>query len=147
MEERGESLIELLVSLTILGVAAIAVVGGLSSSILMSDVHRKQASAGTALRGYAESIEAMIANGGYTNCATKTTYETPTGYTTPPGYTSEVVAGSVQYWTGTGWSASCSADLGLQRLTLRVASTDDRAQERLTLVVRKPCRPADALCG
>jgi len=147
MRDRGESLIELLVSLTIIGVAVVAVVGAFSASILMSDVHRKQATAGTAVRGYAESVEATIANGGYVACAAKTTYETPAGYVTPSGYTSEVVAGSVQYWTGTGWQSSCSVDLGLQRLTLQVASTDGRAREQLTIVVRKPCRPTDALCG
>ena len=52
----------------------------------------------------------------------------------------------MRYWGATGWQTGCSADTGLQRLTIQVASDDGRAAEQLTVVVRKPCRLSDALC-
>jgi hypothetical protein len=151
-DDRGETLLELLIALTILGVAVVAVVGGLSAGIMLSDVHRKQATAGVAVRDYAEAIvKTTAAIGGYVDCATVTTYQSPSGFSVPTGFTPSVVAGSMRYWNGTAWQASCpgTGDTGLQRLTLQVASVDGRATERLDLVVRKPCglRLNEPLCS
>ncbi len=121
----GESLIELIVAVAILGVAVVAIVAGLGTSVLMSDVHRKQATAGVAVRDYA----------------------------VPSGYSRSMVAGPggqpLAYWNGSGWQNTCPAtgDTGLQQLTVQVASNDGRASERLVLVLRKPCRVADPLCA
>ena len=43
--DRGESLIELLVAVVILGTAVVAVVGGLGTALMMSTLQRKQAEA------------------------------------------------------------------------------------------------------
>ena len=43
--------------IAIMGIAVVAIVSGLGASILMSDVHRKQATSATYVRGYAEAIE------------------------------------------------------------------------------------------
>jgi prepilin-type N-terminal cleavage/methylation domain-containing protein len=146
-EERGETLLELLVAVTILGVVVVALVGGLRTSVLMSDLHRKQATAGAVVRDYAEAIEASVGTGGYVACATTASYVAPTGFSPPAGFTRSVVAGSMRYWNGTAWQPTCGTDSGLQRLTIAVTSTDGRADERLTIVVRKPCRVVDALCA
>jgi Tfp pilus assembly protein PilE len=153
--DRGESLIELVVAVTILGVAVVAIVAGLGTSVLMSDVHRKQATAGVTVRDYAEAVENAVVAGGYVACANADghDYAAPSGFAVPAGYSRSVVAGPggqpLAYWNGSGWQNTCPAagDTGLQQLTVQVASADGRASERLVLVLRKPCRQTDPLCA
>ena len=140
--DRGETLIELLVTVVIMGVAVVALVGGIATSIRMSDIHRKEATAGTAVRDYAEAIENAVAGGAYVSCAAKTSYVT--GYTPPSGYTASITG--VAYWSGTAWQPTCGTDTGLQQLTVRVASNDNRAAEQVVIVVRERCGLADTLC-
>ena len=137
-EDRGETLVELLVALAILGITLVAVIGAFGASITMSDVHRKQASAGAAVRNYAEQVADYVAGTGYTACAGPGAYAAGTvGYTAPSGYTASPV--SIRYWSGTAWSAGCGSDTGLQLLTVSVSSADSRAVEQVTVVLRKPC--------
>jgi len=152
--ERGETLVELLVALVILGVAVVAIVFGLGTSVLMSDVHRKQTQANVTARDYAEALQDAVTTNqsNYVNCATPADYGpgtakiTATGFSVPTGYNASVT--SLKYWDGTSaFVSACPAtDTGLQQVTLRVSSTDTRATESLTLVLRLPCRPADATC-
>jgi len=145
--ERGESLIELLVSVTLMGVALVAIISGITTAIVMSDVHRKQATAGTVLRNYAEAIQNMVTGGGYVACASATSYASPAGFTVPGGFSKSVVGGSMRYWSAGAWQSTCATDAGLQRLTVQVQSDDTRAVEQLVVVVRKPCRLQDPLCS
>ena len=155
----GETLIELIVSVVILGITAVAVVGGIGVSITMSDIHHKQATAGAAVRDYAETIETFISGGGYVSCATPAAYSPATvGYTAPPGYSAAITA--LTYWQDStttpaqatpAFYSTCptktngvSGDSGLQQLSLKVSSADGRATEQLTIVLRQPC--ADLSC-
>lgn len=136
--DRGETLLELLIGLTIMAVAVVAIVGGLLVSVAVSDIHRKQSTAGAAVRDYAENVEKYVAGTGYTSCAASSAYAPgAVGFTTPSGYTASAVA--VRYWSGAAWVASPCADIGLQELTVQVTSSDTRASERLVVVLRKPC--------
>jgi type II secretory pathway pseudopilin PulG len=151
-QDLGETLLEILVAVAILGIAVVAVIGSLGIGIKTSDIHRQQATAGTTVRDYAEAVGTALAgnvagSGGYTGCATAGAYATPPGYSPPSGYTASVVPGSLRYWSGGGWQTTCGTDTGLQRLTLQVTSSDGRAVEQLVLVLRKPCRLGDALCS
>jgi Tfp pilus assembly protein PilV len=137
--DRGESLLELLIAVTIMGVAVVAIVGGIGVSVLMSDIHRKQATAGTLVRDYGEAIMTST----YTTCATTASYPPASG-SIPTGYTAAIA--SVRYWTGSAWSTSCTPDKGVQQLTVQVASADGRASESLVVVVRKRCGLGEALC-
>jgi hypothetical protein len=58
-----------------------------------------------------------------------------------PNFTVQIV--SVSFWNGSAFPATCNAatDIGLQQLTLSVASSDGRTTERLVIVVRNPCGP------
>jgi Tfp pilus assembly protein PilV len=145
--ERGESLVELLVAVVILGIAVVAVVGGLGASVLMSDVHRKQTNAGAAARSYAEALQAAVAESpSKYNCAG--TYAVPAGVSVPSGVSAPVLA--VRYWspaTRSWTSGSCSTDSGVQQVTVSVATSDARATERVVVVLRKPCRPTESLCA
>ena len=58
---------------------------------------------------------------GYVACAASSAYSPSTvGFGAPAGYTASVA--SVRYWTGTAWTSTCSPDLGLQQVTLRVTA-------------------------
>jgi type II secretory pathway pseudopilin PulG len=139
--DRGETLIEVVVAVAVMSTAMVAVVGGLGTAIMMSDIHRKQATAGVTLRNYAEAINRTVDAGGYpSGCAALSVSFTP-----PAGFSTSVT--KVGYWSGSAWSGTCSADSGLRQLTLQVASSDSRAVEQLVIEVRKPCGLADALCG
>jgi len=141
--DSGETLIELLMSIAIMGIAMVAVMGAMSTGVLTSDVHRKQAVAGTAVDSYAESVKQAVKSTGYQSSCSPTYGST---FTLPTGYTKSIVA--VSFWTGTAFQATCStaADVGVQRVTLQIASSDGRASERLVVVVRKPCRTSDGAC-
>jgi type II secretory pathway pseudopilin PulG len=143
--DRGETLLELIIAVSIMGVAFVAILGGIGTSILMSDIHRKQATAGAYVRDYAEAIQNTVAAGGYVPCATTATYAAPAGFAVPSGFAASVL--SVQQWSGAAWQASCTSDSGLQQLKLQVASADSRAAEQVVLVLRKPCRLTDAPCS
>ena len=135
--DEGETLLEVLVALVILGVAAVAIVGAMTVSVKVSDIHRKQSAASADVRDYAEAIEKTVAAGNYKACAGTGDYAV---YTPDGAYQASIV--SVQYGTTTnppGWTGTCpSPDTGVQQLTLQVASTDNRATERLTIVIRDP---------
>jgi type II secretory pathway pseudopilin PulG len=137
-EERGETLIELLLTIVIMGITVVAVVGGLLAAIRMSDIHRRQATAGAAARDYVENVDRFVAGTGYVGCAGSSAYAPATvGFSAPAGFTAAVV--SVRFWTGTAWTSSCSSDQGLQQLTVQVQSADGRATEQAVVVLRKPC--------
>lgn len=136
--EQGETLLELVVAISILGVCVVAIAAGFAMSVRISAIHREQASAGAYARDYAEFLDTAVAGGGYQPCATTATYP---AYSTPDtsqaGFTASIV--KVSYWTTSGWAAggcTVSNDLGLQQVTLQVASP--KTSEQLVVVLRKP---------
>jgi prepilin-type N-terminal cleavage/methylation domain-containing protein len=141
--ERGASLIELIVAMALISVGVVAVVFGLSTNALVSDVHRKQATAGSEVRNFAEKVLSYTHSGTtYVACAGTTAYAS--AYTAPTGFTRSITA--VRYWTGSAWSTTCTTDIGLQKLSLSVSSSDNRATERLEIVIRKPCEVGQTAC-
>jgi type II secretory pathway pseudopilin PulG len=146
-DDRGDTLIELVLAVAIMGVVMVAVLGAVVTAVVMSDTHRDQATAGAAARNYAEAIQTMVAGGGYVDCAGESAYAAPGGFSVPTGYTASIVSGSMGYWDDADWQTTCTTDRGVQRLTTEVHSDDDRASERVVVVLRKPCRQDQALCG
>jgi Tfp pilus assembly protein PilV len=145
--DRGDTLIELVVAVTIMSVAVVAIVGGIGTSILMSGIHRQQATAGTVLRNYAEQIEKRVA-------ATPTAYTascSPTyasDFVPPTGFTATITR--ARFWNGSTFPATpCNSatDVGVQQVSLRVQNTDGRVALTLDLVLRNPCRAADPSCS
>jgi prepilin-type N-terminal cleavage/methylation domain-containing protein len=146
-DERGETLVEMLLAVAIMGIAAVALMAGLTTSVLMSDIHRKQATAGTAVRDYAEALQNYVADGHYVDGCTSPSPYALGSFAVPAGFQHSVVAGSIRYWNGTSWQPTCATDKGLQKLTVKVASSDGRASEQLVVVLRKPCGLGNDLCG
>jgi type II secretory pathway pseudopilin PulG len=138
--ERGETLVELLLAIVILGLAGLAVLGGMGTSIIVSDVHRKETVSGAAVRAYAEQLQTKVAGSAYVNCATPSSYANGTiGYTPPAGYVAS--ATRVTYWSVAGktFQSACGTDSGVQAVTLQVSDTPpSRGTVSLTVVIRKP---------
>ena len=128
--DEGETLIEVIMAVAIMGIAVVAIVGGIATTIFMSDVHRKEATAGAYVRNYAEAV-----TGHYDASASPSYLPAAVGFTAPSGFTAAVT--SVQCWNGAGFGL-CSATNAVQQVTLNVASADLRASESLVVVVRKP---------
>jgi len=143
-DDVGETLVEVLVTLVILSIAAVAILTGVQTAVRASDITRKEATSGTYVHGYAEAIENFVSSSGhYVDCAGISAYGASTvGYAVPSGYSAAVT--TVQYWSGSAWTSPCGSDQGAQQLTLTVSSSDSAmgghgATEVLTIVIRKPC--------
>lgn len=146
------TLVEVLVALTILGIAVISIVGSLGNASKASDQHRKQATADTVIKSFAEAIKQKVSIGAYVLCpSVPSTYTAPSagapavstyfrpiaGWTAPTGYSVGVT--SVKFWNGTSFSTTCpGTDGGAQLLSLSAWSSDLRDTEKLEIVVRKP---------
>jgi len=145
-DEQGETLVELMVAVAILGIAAVAILSGLILSVKASTVHSNQATGGAYVRSFAEAIQNHVDASGYSACGTGgataiATYQGVAVTNLPTGYTKTVV--SVQSWSGTSWGA-CT-NLGIQRLNLKITTPGDashRAEEVLTVILRQPCNGA-----
>ncbi|GAC1384342.1 MAG: prepilin-type N-terminal cleavage/methylation domain-containing protein [Marmoricola sp.] len=142
--ESGESLIELLVAIVILGLTGVAVMAGLGLAAKSSDIGRKESTGGAYVRSFAEAIQQWVDSNGLAACGAGSPYSASTvGFahdplnaaTLPNGYTATAV---VQGSPAAGGLAACS-NTGDQQVLLTVASADGRATERLTVVLRRPC--------
>ncbi len=130
--ERGETLLELLVSITILGVCVAAIGSGIAMSVKVSAIHRSQATASEWLHDAAESLESQ-----YTACTSSYVSKlpsTPTSYNTP--------SAPVRFWdtaNGTFDLGTCpSPDPGLQQVKISLTSTGGQVTESLTVILRSP---------
>ena len=106
--DRGETLIEVLIAIAIIGITAAALFGGISAGIFSSTIHRHQTIAGTILESAGETL-ANISFNPYVNCATTGSYN-PEG-----GFTNEVPSGGwsvsitqVEWWSGSSFIPSTS---------------------------------------
>jgi type II secretory pathway pseudopilin PulG len=173
-DDGGETLIELLVAVIILGLTVVALVGGLTTSILLSGAHRKQALAALQAQAFGEAVQGFVLNNsGYQECAPAAYYDVYN----PSGYTTDAL--SIAYWipaapftpaqlpiTGPspaptsagafGDLAACQnfrnavspprLDGGVQRLSVRVTVAGSNVAQDLDVYIRRPCRPGDPLC-
>jgi type II secretory pathway pseudopilin PulG len=145
--DRGETLLELLVALSIMSIAVVTIIGAIATSVRLSDVHRRQTIARGYLTEFAETIaSSMVASpSGYVACAATngSTYDGIYSTPSPSTYVDDVF--SVEYWNGSTFvSSGCTAanDSGVQRLTLTVVN-GTAITEKVQLIIRRPCRPGE----
>jgi prepilin-type N-terminal cleavage/methylation domain-containing protein len=113
--ERGDTLIEILVAVVIMGVAFVLVLGGLGYAIIDAGRQQSQASATAALRSAAETIAADP----YQACPISTPYALPMD---PSGVHVSIQA--IDYWQSGQFSTTCpTSDQGLQLVTLTITLT------------------------
>jgi type II secretory pathway pseudopilin PulG len=142
-DDRGETLLELVIAILIMGVFVVAVGSGVAMSAKVSGLHQDQAMASASLHNYAE-----VKQNSYMACATPNTYANvvtnyqtrlaaPAGFVDPPSV-------SVKFWQPTpgtfiDTSGTCPAsDLGLQQVTFTLKSKSGFVTESLSVVVRSP---------
>lgn len=145
--ERGETLIELMATSILMGIAIVAILTGLLNAIRSSDMHRRYVRAGNEAVVLGEAVIAAP----YQRCtatpapATEYAKVFDVGGTVaePNGYTYEIV--SVTYLqdktAGTPtFGATCpSTDQGAQRVEVRVTTNGPQTvRERLVVVKRDP---------
>ncbi|MFF4323358.1 prepilin-type N-terminal cleavage/methylation domain-containing protein [Streptomyces sp. NPDC001568] len=125
--EEGETLVEVLVAVVLMGVAFVAIFGGMGTAIISSVTQQKVTGADSVIRSAAEKVVGAP----YVSCARG--YETPTP---PAGYTVTV---TIEYWDGVGaFGPTCpTADTGVQKVTLTVHSTGPHSVRDATLEVVK----------
>ena len=136
--ERGDTLIEVLITISIMGIAFTGLLAGLATAIRLSGIHRGQANAAVVLVSAADSVK----NQSYVACPSVTTssYNPTSGVTLPSGWSSSnVTILSVKPWNGSAFQASCPAtDQGLQLITSKATSPDSSSSEQVDLVKRVP---------
>jgi len=139
-EERGETLIETLVSTALLGIVGVGIIGAIASVLISTDIDRRISRGETVLRSYVAAIEdaPYTAGGGYSP-----------DYIAPKGFSATITG--VSCWDGSGPAVvpatagslpfgSCGgADRGLQRISVKVTSTGSRGStQSATFVKRGP---------
>jgi hypothetical protein len=137
--ERGETLAEVLVSTTLLGIIGIGIIGAIASALISTDIDRKTSRSETILRSYVAAVQDLPyqPDGAYGTA----------GFTPPERFTVKIA--SAACWTGnhptvvplgtrtTFAFAGCPGAGTLQKLELEVASTDGRSTETVTIFKRK----------
>lgn len=133
--DRGETLVEVLVTVLILGLAGVAVMTGLATSVTASDIHRKDTTNGYYAKNYAEAVQTYIqGHQSAFNCSPDYSAAT-VGFIPAPGYTPTYAWGAVDE---TGVPTTCTSNTA-QMVTVKVVSTGGRGTEQLSFVLRRPC--------
>jgi hypothetical protein len=155
--QRGELLIELLVTVAIVGLGVVAIIAGVGSTARLSGVSRVGTRGDQIITRYAENLsavayEACTSGTPYTGAATSAIPATnlPDGVAVgAPGTAAatsdayELSIESVGYWNGdltpATFTSTCPpSDRGSQQLTLLVHAGDNSFDRRMTIVKRAP---------
>jgi type II secretory pathway pseudopilin PulG len=134
--ERGDTLVEILVAVTILGIAFVAILAGLATTIRLSGQQRGRTNADTVLVGAADSVK----NQTYVSCptASASSYTPTSGVTLPSGWSASNVTMTIKYRDTNTWSATCpSTDQNVQLLTITAAAPDGKSSESVEVVKRR----------
>lgn len=129
--EAGETLLEILATITIMSLGVGAIVAGTAASVRMSTKHRSIANAQVALGAAAEAVKAA------TPVACTGSYVTP--------YANAVAAIVPTASLPAGWltsslsvTATCASGTGLQKVTVTVAAPGTAITEHVDVLRRSP---------
>lgn len=148
----GVTLVEILVSIVIIGVAVVAILAAFQLAIKTSDINRKQTTGGAYVRSYAESLQRYlraVPTAWGSGCFGSNTFDLtdiPSGYRPaafPAGYVANQISATPLTAFDDPTRSSCDLDTAV-RVRLQVSAPDARATETLDLVLQRPC--AGTLC-
>lgn len=142
--ERGDTLIEILVSITIIGIVVAALFNGLIETTMGSVTHRSLVNLDNLAQSYLETAEYDIQQAGhFQTCSSADNYTnelTSLGWAVPSFYANYTVSVTrVEYWTtASGWVSTCPAGTtGIQQIDV-TALAPDHSSVQLAGVVRDP---------
>lgn len=146
--EAGELLVETLITVAIVGIAFVAVMGAVMTSLRIADESERMSKANTVVRAYAEDMKARTGTYAYVPCATAGGTVTYPAWTPSSSTYAHYQASieKIRYLNGYDagrplWSDSCPAtDQGAQEVTLAVTGPtnepDRQTTERVTITKR-----------
>ena len=115
--DRGESLIEVVITIMIISVAVVALIASLASASRSSISHRRAQDTDVVLRDFAEAVKLATAT-----CSPGSPYAV--SFTPPDGYT---VGGSADDGLFDGQSGTCPVTTAIQLVTVSAAYTGTAA--------------------
>ncbi|MEX2267139.1 MAG: type II secretion system protein [Acidimicrobiia bacterium] len=134
--ERGDTLVELLITITVVGITATALLAGFATAIRLSGTHRGQANADVVLVSAADSVK----NQAYVACplVTVLSYNPTQGVTLPSGWAaSNVTITSVKGWNGSAFVTCPLIDGKLQLITITASTPGGGASTESVDVVKR----------
>jgi type II secretory pathway pseudopilin PulG len=138
--DAGESLVELLITVVILGTSVVGVLGAVATAVGASSFDKRQVQAQALLRTWGEQI-AAVDDAGYGDCLSASEVAAATPASVPAEFTARV--SRVTYWDGSAFAAGCTADPGLRLVRLELTAVDSLlhpgSTQTLDVVVRRPC--------
>ena len=152
VDERGDTLLEVLLALLVLGIAALAILLAFTTSIIGSSEYRQLSTVDTVLRSAAESATTQIQQDKaplWASCIDKATisFASP-NYVPPSGYNATV--SSITYWNAaTSSFGACSANgVGSNSaLLVQVTVTYKGSTYSISFVVDDPQTPPIKVSG
>jgi type II secretory pathway pseudopilin PulG len=152
-DERGDTLVEILVAVVVIALAVTAIVGALVAGIGASGQHRNLAVEDTLLKSYADAAKQQIelqtnSSLPFNRCATATDYNAEVHL--PPSTTSTALSTSttaplyvvqvktVKYWDAAKSTFDNSAQCSDLQLIIVAATASGGATQDLSVVVRNP---------
>lgn len=149
--DRGDSLVELLVAVAIMGIAASGVLGSVMMVSSASAMHQRVTRSDVILRAWAERVDDTP----YVDCATPAQISVspeasgwlgaaPTFTRAVDGATYTATVTAVEYWSAAtrAFTTTCGTDYGVQRITLTVAAPGaglPATTDRLDVTRRRSC--------
>lgn len=154
-DDRGDTLIEILMSLIILGLASLALIVAFGTSMTASGEHRSLTTADTYVKTVANHVAGSVqsSTSNFSSCPTipsnltsvLSAYSSIAGQVSlPTGYGASVTA--VKYWISPtqgqagSWGTSCIANAP-QLITVTLTNLSTNATNTLSLVVDNPAAP------
>jgi type II secretory pathway pseudopilin PulG len=135
--ETGDTLIELLVAVVIIGFSFVIIVGGVGVAIIGAGIQQNQSSADSLLKSSAEIVAGTAVP--YTCTEPIMAYQMALP-TPPPGSQVAVTVVNVAYWDSASnqFDATTCSDTGMQLVTLSATSTTIHVPGASTLEIVKP---------
>jgi len=135
-DDSGESLIEILLSIMILGIAVAALLFGMTTAASTAGLNARQTQQAETVRNAVAALQALP----YVKCTSSPSYSVPAALV-PTGFT--VTSPVTGFASGPTFSGSCpgTGDQGAQRLVVTVTTTTDTRvrAETATVIKRNPC--------
>jgi type II secretory pathway pseudopilin PulG len=135
--DRGDTLVEVLITLIVVSITAVALLLAFSTAILSSNEHRNLANNNSTVWNATETVFSQIQQGLSTNFQTSCSYSIPSG--APSAYT--VTISYVKSWvhstTSLGWTTTCPGTYAPQLIAVTVTKISSGASDTADIVVER----------